>query len=186
MSYRSEFPDFDPATMPELPQGWADRSWRNEPMPCFIHEDSGLVLWIDYTNAEQREHEGGQRFALERLGTYHPEAGWQFDGEQMLLVETDEWDVVLQALGMPPFDAAKVRRDVLEQEVKAAGAALGGVSGISTGRMGLTPDSVKATPEYRAAKLRYDRAHRALAGFNGRFCKAFAADLRAERRERGR
>jgi hypothetical protein len=33
MSYRQEFPNFDPATMPEIPTGWEDISWHNDACP---------------------------------------------------------------------------------------------------------------------------------------------------------
>lgn len=46
---------------------------------------------------------------------------------------------------------------------------------------GLTPDHIKATPEWRAARARYDSAFAALRAFNQRFVKAFARELRAER-----
>jgi len=58
-------------------------------------------------------------------------------------------------------------RAALEAEHKAAGAALRAIPGIGSGRMGLTPDHVKASPDYRAARAAYDRAFAALRRFNG-------------------
>jgi hypothetical protein len=47
--------------------------------------------------------------------------------------------------------------------------------------IGLTPDHVKASPEWQAAKLAYDRAFAALRTFNGVYTRRFARELRAER-----
>lgn len=55
--------------------------------------------------------------------------------------------------------------DRLEAEVKASGAAL---KTFPKGPMGLTTDAIKASPEYRAAKRRYDIAFAALRTFNAK------------------
>lgn len=54
--------------------------------------------------------------------------------------------------------------DTLEAEVKAASAAL---KEFPRGTMGLTPDDVKASPEWRAAKTRYELAFARLRAWNG-------------------
>lgn len=59
-------------------------------------------------------------------------------------------------------------RDALEAETKAAGLAL---KAFPKGPMGLTPDSVKATLEYKSAKNRYDKAFAALRAFNAKRLK---------------
>ena len=56
-------------------------------------------------------------------------------------------------------------RDALEVEWREAGKAL---KQFPKGPTGLTPDTVKLSPEYRAAKLRYDKAFAALRAFNSR------------------
>lgn len=58
---------------------------------------------------------------------------------------------------------AAFTKEQLWDDCKAAGAAL---KAFPRGRMGLTPDAVKATPEWRAAKQAYDRAFAALRSFN--------------------
>jgi len=50
------------------------------------------------------------------------------------------------------------------------------------GSMGITPDDVKRSPAYRAAKTGYDVSFARLRNFNARFTKEYAAELRAERR----
>ncbi len=54
--------------------------------------------------------------------------------------------------------------NTLEAEVAAASAAL---RDFPRGSMGLTPDAVKASPEWRAAKTRYELAFARLRSWNG-------------------
>lgn len=81
------------------------------------------------------------------------------------------------------YDEAKARADTLNAAVKAAGDVL---RAYPTGPMGLTPDDVRATPQWKANKLAYDRAFAALRTFNQSFTKTFARQIRAERKARGR
>lgn len=57
----------------------------------------------------------------------------------------------------------EIARDALRIEVSAASAVLKGYPRMANG---MTPDSVKFSPEYRSAKLRYDHAFDALRKFN--------------------
>lgn len=97
MTYQTEFPDYPVASMPAIPEGFTDRSWRNEACPCFIHEASGVMLLIGYPDPEQRDWDGA-RFLAMRCPTYHPEAGWQIDGEMIELFESDDWATVERSL----------------------------------------------------------------------------------------
>lgn len=45
--------------------------------------------------------------------------------------------------------------------------------GEERGPMGLTPDHVKATPEWKASRAEMDRAHRRLRDFNQAFLKQY-------------
>lgn len=81
------------------------------------------------------------------------------------------------------FKAAKAEAAVVEKEMSEAQA---GIDAFPRGAMGLTPDAVRATPEWRAAKVRVDRAFARLRAFNTIFVKKFAKELRAERAERDR
>lgn len=108
MSYRTEFPDFAEADMPEIPEGFTDRSWRNEPCPCFIHEASGVVLWIDFSDIKMREfgldpeslayEQAFPRFNVQRCTSRDPDAGWQFDGGLVDLFASDDWETVARSL----------------------------------------------------------------------------------------
>lgn len=99
MSWQTEFPDFPPAAMPAMLDGFTDRSWRNDICPCFIHEATGLVLWINWPDASQREGLEG-RFILQRCVEFDPEAGWQLgvEGEETSLAETDDWQKLADSI----------------------------------------------------------------------------------------
>ncbi len=64
---------------------------------------------------------------------------------------------------MNPTETA---RRALEAESKAASDALRALPGVGSGAMGLTPDSVRSSSEYRAARAASDRAFQALRRFN--------------------
>lgn len=92
MTYQTEFPDYPADALPELPEGFTDRSWRNELSPCFIHDASGLVLWCDYPAAEAREFPDAARFTLHKCIGRHPTAGWQFDESMLIIGSAEAWD----------------------------------------------------------------------------------------------
>lgn len=79
------------------------------------------------------------------------------------------------------FDEARAESALIEKEVDAASDAL---RAFPRGSMGLTPDAIKSTPEYRAANARYQRAFAKQRAFNTTFTKKFAKELRAERDKR--
>ena len=79
------------------------------------------------------------------------------------------------------FQAARQKQDQLEAESTRTGKAL---DSFPKGPMNLTPDSVRATPEWRAAKSAADRAFQAYRNFNGMMLKAFPNELKAERNAR--
>lgn len=54
MTYQIEFPDFDPTTMPDIPEGWIDVSWHNDACPCF-EVPAGLFVYVDYLDPAKRE-----------------------------------------------------------------------------------------------------------------------------------
>lgn len=78
---------------------------------------------------------------------------------------------------------AKKMCDDADNESKAAGAVL---DTFPKRANGLTPDEVKFSPEYRAAKARFDAAFARQRKVNAWFSKTFQKELRAERNARGR
>lgn len=80
------------------------------------------------------------------------------------------------------FEEAKAAIAKVNAEVDAASAALQAFP--KTGSMGLTPDHVKASPEWQAAKRLFDVQFSRLRSLNGWYVKAFKAEIRAERAAR--
>ena len=80
-----EFPDFDQATLPLIPEAWEDSSWHNDACPCFTV--GRLQIYIDFDKVEDRELQGGHRFCVLR------EAKDKLAVEDVL--STDDWQAVL-------------------------------------------------------------------------------------------
>lgn len=81
------------------------------------------------------------------------------------------------------FAKAKERAAQLEAEYEHAGRALKALSG--GGPMNMTPDRVRATPEWKKAKHEADAAFAALRSFNAVYVRRFKREIAQERR-RGR
>jgi hypothetical protein len=79
------------------------------------------------------------------------------------------------------FEEAKAIQTKLNSEVAAASAAL---QVFPKGRMGLTPDEVKSSPEFRAAMQRYNASFLQFRSINGLLTRKFSNELREERRTR--
>jgi len=89
MTYRTEFPDFDPATMPAIPAEWRDASWHNDTCPSFMigQEDRPtLQIFVDYLKPEDREFRDRPRFSI--LG----ERAIDADGGSLA---SDDWSEIL-------------------------------------------------------------------------------------------
>lgn len=82
------------------------------------------------------------------------------------------------------FNIAKQSAIVLENAVKAASDKLREFDKYGKSSMGLTPDHVKATPEWKKAKAEYEKAFSEMRAFNGWYVKAFKKELAAERKAR--
>ncbi|PPQ35581.1 hypothetical protein SAMN06265338_12616 [Rhodoblastus acidophilus] len=65
-TFSVEFPDFDPATLPKLPQGFQDDSWHNDACPSFHNAQLRLSIFIDYAAPEMRAFADGVRFHIFR------------------------------------------------------------------------------------------------------------------------
>lgn len=82
------------------------------------------------------------------------------------------------------FEIAKEMRSVIEAQERDAAKALRAVPGLGSGPNGLTPDSVKFSEPYRAAKAEYEARRQMLRRFNQWFTRTYKAELRAERAAR--
>ena len=72
-------------------------------------------------------------------------------------------------------------RDTLWQMYREAGAKMSAYPRLPNG---LTPDAIKATPEWRKNKDAFDLASVNLRDFNKAYVKRFARELREERNEK--
>ena len=90
MPYTTEFPGFPAADIPAFVQGpgWADRSWRNEAAPFFVHEISGLAVWVNRVDPLARPIEMQDRFSVARMQR-DPAIGWVWGADIELLYAGD-------------------------------------------------------------------------------------------------
>lgn len=79
------------------------------------------------------------------------------------------------------YEEAKAAGDVIARESKAAGDVM---QAFPRGNMGLPPEHVRLSPEYRAANARSKIAFARLRAFNGAFVKRFAKEMKADRAKR--
>jgi hypothetical protein len=77
------------------------------------------------------------------------------------------------------YPEAKKLKEAHEAKVTQAGAAL---KGYPKNAMGMTPDAVKFSPDYKAKKQAYDSAFSALRDVNSTFLKKFSKEYKAEKR----
>ena len=83
------------------------------------------------------------------------------------------------------FEEAKAIRARLSAEADRLCAAVRAL-GAGTGPMGLTPEHIKFSPEFRAAKGAYDAAFKRLREFTGAMHRLYKRELREERKARVR
>lgn len=88
MTYLTEFPDFDPATMPAIPAGFDDVSWHNDACPSFLNEALGLIIFVDFADADKREFPETERFTLGR---------WDNGNTGNDVCSSDDWGVITAA-----------------------------------------------------------------------------------------
>lgn len=110
------FPDFDQATLPVIPVGFDDSPCHHNDMcPSFIHEATGLLLYIDYANPDDRDLPETGRFMLSQM-QMHAEYGWQA-GDSDAIIVTDDWlamfGAIRQAMAATPnFDGKGILYEV--------------------------------------------------------------------------
>lgn len=80
------------------------------------------------------------------------------------------------------YEEAKAYKQTLEALNNAASDALKEFDKYGKTEMGMTPDFVKAMPEFKAAKLAFDISFNNLRNFNGKFNKAFKKEIAQERK----
>jgi len=83
---------------------------------------------------------------------------------------------------MDAYTIARATKIELERATREASARLDEIRGTERGVMGLTPDHIKRTPEWKEARRLYDVAFQALRKFNADFNKRYADEIREDRR----
>ncbi len=79
------------------------------------------------------------------------------------------------------YETAKRTQDALHEAVRDLGLWL---NAFPKGAFGLTPDEVKFSPEYKAAKAAYDAKFEQLRNFNAGFYKMFKKEIKAAQRQK--
>lgn len=86
-----EFPDYDLATLPAIPDDWQDISWHNDTCPSFEVLPEWHVF-IDYADTALREFpDSPTRFSLQAV---------RADGEFFTLLDTNDWQFVLDRIDL--------------------------------------------------------------------------------------
>jgi hypothetical protein len=82
------------------------------------------------------------------------------------------------------YPEAYAQKLVIEKAAFDAARVLRYIPGVGAGPMGLTPDAVKAKPEYQQARAAADKTFQTMRAYNAWFCKKFAREYRAAVAER--
>lgn len=82
------------------------------------------------------------------------------------------------------YATAKAKRDAVEMAERAAAKVFKSIPGSGSGPMGLTPEHIRLSPEYRAAKEAWAKAFKALQDHNRRFVKTYKREIQEERKAR--
>jgi len=85
---------------------------------------------------------------------------------------------------MSLFHVAKQSKTMLENALDVADKVLKAFNQYGKSGMGMTPDFVKAMPEWQQAKKEFDKAFAELRNFNGWYVKTFKKEIAAERKEK--
>jgi hypothetical protein len=85
-AFLQEFPDFPAEDMPEIPAGFEDVSWHNDSCPSFLDETRGMILFVDFAEAEKKEFPETSRFNVNI---------WDGGNTGTSLIESDDWAAVL-------------------------------------------------------------------------------------------
>ena len=82
------------------------------------------------------------------------------------------------------FQEAKAYKAQLENLLDFADKRLKAFDSYGKSPMGLTPDHVKAMPEWKEAKMAFEIAFQNLRNFNAKYTKAFKKEIQEERKNK--
>lgn len=89
---RDQHPNFDTATLPAIPEGWEDTSWRNDACPSFA-TPAGVRVWVDYADPAMRDTP-----SMARFGAYYDPEDALTDADTHHIYEGEDWDALLAAV----------------------------------------------------------------------------------------
>ncbi|ASA22730.1 hypothetical protein [Paenibacillus donghaensis] len=82
------------------------------------------------------------------------------------------------------YEEAKANGQKLQKQTNACSDVLKGFNKYGKNALGMTPDHVRAMPEWKEAKKAYDESFANLRGFNTWFMKTFKKEYAADRRSK--
>src|SRR6185312_2192107 len=92
MTYRDEYPTFDPDSLPAIPAGYVDISWGNDLCPAFLNDAEHLCLFVDFADPADREFPDCPRFTVQL---------WDDGATGWVGLATNDWDAMAAALADP-------------------------------------------------------------------------------------
>jgi hypothetical protein len=152
------------------------RQSKDRAPPYYVTFETGEAAWYDASEVERLR---GARSS--------PHSGEQSQATRKTPAAQLEREII-EVLARPvgsgsstPFEDARAEHDLIQREVDAASEVL---QAFPKGPMGGVGDDVRATPEFRAANTRFQKAFARLRAFNAIYVKRFAKELRVERDKR--
>lgn len=117
-TYANQFPNFDPATLPQIPPEWDDMSWGNDVCPSWQTGDLAFRVFVDYPVPAEREFPDTPRYSVSRYASRDP----QSELEPLFhSFATEDWQHVLAFVAARPqidamaFEFASVLRKELNR-----------------------------------------------------------------------
>ena len=89
MPYATAFPDYPAASMPSVPTGFYDGSYRNDVCPRFISDDDRVSIWVDYPDPDARELSLVRQYRVTLASI-----------DDDIVLETDDWSEAVEAAAM--------------------------------------------------------------------------------------
>lgn len=87
MTYKTEFPDFEP---PAIPADWIDQSWHNDVCPSW--SVGAYRVWVDYADPSQREATDCARFRVTDDDVFE------------ILFSSNAWGEILSFVALPAIE----------------------------------------------------------------------------------
>lgn len=112
-AWQTEYPTWPRDSVPGIPMGFEDNSWRGNGGPSLINHRLGLLVFVDHPDPAHRQGLGVARFGLWR--TYQ---GGELDDAPFF--ESDDWDAVLREIAVERLAAAfwdEIRRAFTKPEI---------------------------------------------------------------------